>query len=273
LLGDAIELRISTCDRVVPVRIDPTQLDRVLVNLAVNAADAMPTGGVFQVRTSLITDPNGRSVCVEVSDTGTGISADVLPHVFDPFFTTKAYGKGTGLGLANVYGIVRQAGGEVLADNEPGAGARFRVILPLVSQSPDQARPSPDAGPIPRARPGERILLVEDNDAVRKSTAKLLAALGYEVETACDGVEALARWDTLTVNMVLTDLAMPRLSGVELAAQLCTRTPGLPIVFMSGDLNVAELREQVEQGRARFLQKPVSLRELAEVTREVLDIG
>jgi len=274
LLGDAIELRISTCDRLAPVRIDPSQLDRVLVNLAVNAADAMPAGGVFQMRTSLIIEATGRSVCVEVSDTGTGLSADVLPHVFDPFFTTKADGKGTGLGLANVYGIVRQAGGEVLADNKPGAGARFRVILPLVSQSPDQSRSRPDAGPVPRARPGERILLVEDNDAVRKSTAKLLAALGYEVETACDGVEALARWDTLTpVNMVLTDLAMPRLSGVELAAQLSKRTPGLPIVFMSGDLNIAELREQVEQGRARFLQKPVSLRELAGVTREVLDIG
>jgi two-component system, cell cycle sensor histidine kinase and response regulator CckA len=282
LLGDPIELQISTSPQPVPVRIDPAQLDRVLINLAVNAADAMPEGGVFRVETRVVVKAGQSWVCVEARDTGAGISAELLPHVFEPFFTTKPEGQGTGLGLANVYGIVHQAGGEVSVSSEAGAGARFRVFLPLARQPARQAAGlaaslaesragRPSVSPIPRARPGEGILLVEDNDAVRKSTARILETLGYTVETASDGLEALARWDTLTVDLVLTDLSMPRLSGAELALRLRARTPGLPIVFMSGDLNIAQLREQVEQGHARFLQKPVSLRELAQATRDGLD--
>jgi len=275
LIGDAVELRVEVPEIPARVLIDPIQFDQVLVNLAVNARDAMPRGGVLQLRTEIVEREGGellaggRYLSLEVRDTGVGIPARVLPHIFEPFFTTKTGGRGTGLGLANVYAIVRHAGGEVIAESEPGAGTCFRVQLPLASAPVHRVRSEPHQSPIPGG--DERILLVEDNDAVRNSTAKLLASLGYRVETARDGVEALARWEQLSVDMVLTDLAMPGIDGAELAERLRGRAPDLAIVFMSGVLDIEELRQQVEQGRARFLQKPVSLRELARVTREVLD--
>ena len=275
LLGEAITLEVTTSSTPACVHIDPTQLDQVLVNLAVNARDAMPRGGTLRLCTSVVgSDPDeavggGRYVCLEICDDGEGIPAEVMPHIFEPFFTTKEEGGGTGLGLANVYAIVRHAGGDVLVDSEPGEGTRFRVLLPLQVGAAQRRPIASIDSVIPRGH--ERILLVEDNDAVRTSTAKLLGALGYAVETAIDGVDALDRWSDLEVDMVLTDLAMPRVGGAELAARLRRHDPTLPIVFMSGNLDVELLREQIEQGHARFLQKPVSLRELAQVTREVLD--
>ncbi len=278
VLGETIELRLALGREPVRVRIDPAQFDQIVVNLAVNARDAMPSGGVLEIRSRVVERERGgevgggRDLCLEIRDQGVGIAAEVLPHIFEPFFTTKADrpdAPGTGLGLANVYGIVRHAGGDVVVESEVGVGTCFRVCLPIVEQPKLRPRSEANRAVVPRGR--ERLLLVEDNDAVRKSTSKLLAALGYEVETACDGSDALARFDELAVDLVLTDLAMPKMGGAELAKQLRSRAPGLPIVFMSGNLDVADLREEVEQGRARFLQKPVSLRDLAQVTREVLD--
>jgi two-component system cell cycle sensor histidine kinase/response regulator CckA len=250
----------------------------VLINLAVNASDAMPNGGRLSFATAIVelhASPNPslesvEHVCIEVRDSGTGIAADVLPHVFEPFFTTKGAGKGTGLGLANVYGIIRQAGGDVEVESSVGRGTSFRVYLPLTRPPATRVVSGPHPAGLPRG--SERVLLVEDNEAVRLSMAKLLAALGYAVTTAVDGMDALERIDAgLDVDVVLTDLAMPRLGGAELATSLAERKPDLPVMFMSGNLDVDELREQVEQGHVQFLQKPVSLRELALAVRAALD--
>jgi two-component system cell cycle sensor histidine kinase/response regulator CckA len=278
LVNERVELEFEFDERPAWVRIDPAQFEQVLINLAVNASDAMQSGGRLSYATAIVELRAGSStlvepvhhVCIEVHDTGTGIAPDVLPQVFEPFFTTKATGKGTGLGLANVYGILRQAGGDIEVESVLGRGTSFRVYLPLAPSPIESVSPSPpDAGP----RGGsEHVLLVEDNEAVRAAMAKLLAALGYQVTTAADGVEALERIaEGLGVDLVLTDLMMPRLGGAELATQLAERRPGLPVLFMSGNLDVDELREQVEQGHVQFLQKPVSLRELALATRTALD--
>jgi two-component system, cell cycle sensor histidine kinase and response regulator CckA len=278
LIGERVELVFVFGERHAWIRIDPTQFDQVLINLAVNASDAMPNGGRLSYTTAIVELRAGRGspleptrhLCIEVHDTGTGIPADILPHVFEPFFTTKAAGKGTGLGLANVYGIVRQASGDVEVESNLGRGTCFRVYLPLAPAPTARVVSGPHAAGIPHGT--ERILLVEDNDAVRASTAKLLGALGYTVTTAVDGIDALARFtDGLEFDLVLTDLAMPRLDGAELAAQLAEREPELPVIFMSGNLDAEKLRERVEQGHVHFLQKPVSLRELALATRAALD--
>jgi two-component system cell cycle sensor histidine kinase/response regulator CckA len=278
LINDRVELGFELDSRRAWVRVDPTQFEQVLINLAVNASDAMPNGGQLSYATAIVELHAGpgsalepvEHVCIEVKDSGTGIAADVLPHVFEPFFTTKAAGKGTGLGLANVYGIIRQAGGDVEVDSSVGLGTSFRVYLPLTRPPAERVVSGPHPAGLPRG--SERVLLVEDNEAVRVSMAKLLAALGYAVTIAVDGVDALERFDDgLDVDLVLTDLAMPRLGGAKLATSIAERKPGLPVMFMSGNLDVDELREQVEQGHVRFLQKPVSLRELAMAVRAALD--
>jgi PAS domain S-box-containing protein len=273
LIGDSVTLQLEIPDVPAWVRLDPSQFDQVLVNLAVNAADAMPDGGTLIYTTSVRVlevaaeaSAAGRFACLEVRDTGTGIPAEILPQIFEPFFTTKAVGSGTGLGLANVYGVVHQNGGSIEVESEPGQGACFRVYLPLV------LRPLPrvQSGEVARAMPGgaERILLVEDNPGVRKTMAMTLQALGYTVTVACDGMEALELISAgLVVDLVLTDLSMPRLGGAAMAKRLAN----LPVMFMSGNLDSESLREQVEHGHVKFLQKPVSLRELARATREVLD--
>jgi two-component system cell cycle sensor histidine kinase/response regulator CckA len=278
LINERVELEFEFDERPAWVHIDPTQFEQVLINLTVNASDAMPNGGRLSYATAIVELRAGPSVssepishvCIEVYDTGTGIAPEVLPQVFEPFFTTKTHGKGTGLGLANVYGIVRQAGGDIEVESSVGRGTSFRVYLPLASAPIESVAASPPAAGLRRG--SEHVLLVEDNEAVRLATAKLLAALGYAVTTAVDGVEALERIaDVPGIDLVLTDLMMPRLGGAELAKQLAERLPGLPVVFMSGNLDVDELREQVEQGHVQFLQKPVSLRELALATRTALD--
>ncbi|KIG12178.1 sensory box histidine kinase/response regulator [Enhygromyxa salina] len=276
LIGNNVTLEFDIPDIPAWVRLDPSQLDQVLVNLAVNAADAMPEGGTLRYASSVreltvAAEPlaAGRYACLEVRDSGTGIPADILPQIFEPFFTTKGAGSGTGLGLANVYGVARQSGGNVEVESEQGEGACFRVHLPLVRRPLRRTHSGPHAVP----RGDERILLVEDNAGVRVTMAKTLQALGYTVTVACDGVEALELLaGELVVDLVLTDLSMPRMGGAEMAKQLAARLAGRvpPVMYMSGNLDVEELREQVEQGRAKFLQKPVSLRDLSQAIREVL---
>jgi two-component system cell cycle sensor histidine kinase/response regulator CckA len=278
LVNERVELEFEFDSTRAWVRIDPTQFEQVLINLAVNASDAMPNGGRLSYATAIVelqAGPNAsfeplQHVCIEVHDTGTGIAADVLPHVFEPFFTTKASGKGTGLGLANVYGIIRQAGGDVEVESSVGRGTSFRVYLPLAQAPAAHVASGPHPAGFPRG--SEHVLLVEDNEAVRLSMAKLLTALGYAVTTAADGLEAQDHINVgLDVDLVLTDLAMPRLGGAELAKWLADQGLSLPVVFMSGNLDVDELREQVELGKVQFLQKPVALRELALGVRAALD--
>ena len=277
LIDERVELDVAPDDVRVWVRIDRAQFDQVLINLAVNAADAMPTGGKLSIRTEVVELPDRKELDkserywrLEVRDTGVGIEPEVLPQIFEPFFTTKGPGSGTGLGLANVYGIVHQHNGRIEVESEPGQGTTFRLYFPTTVRPAERAYSAPKR----RAVPGgtERLLVVEDHASVRLSMIRMLSRLGYEVETATDGIEALELLrDGLVVDLVLTDLSMPRLGGAGLAAELERSSPELPIIFMSGNLDVPELREKIEQGGARFLQKPVSLRAIAQTIRELLD--
>ncbi len=274
VIGDRVEFDVQLAVERLPIRIDPAQFDQILINLAINAVDAMPSGGTLEYsaqRRELSTDAISRQsfACLTVRDTGVGIPPESLPRIFDPFFTTKQGGIGSGLGLANVYTVVTQAGGHVEVESQVGVGTNFHIYLPISQSEPRGAIKRPMTG-MPKG--DETILLVEDDDVVRRSTAKLLGLLGYNVELAHNGAEALTRIDGgLTVDLVLTDVRMPELGGAELAQELYSRVPTLPILFMSGNLDVDELREQVEQGRVSFLQKPATLRELARATREILD--
>jgi len=249
----------------------------VLVNLAVNAQDAMPSGGRLTIRTARVAVPEGEPgklkagdyVELVVQDTGVGMDRETLARVFEPFFTTKASSGGTGLGLSVVYGIVRQSGGQIQVESQPGAGATFRIRLPRVEATPAAARASDPRESIPGG--AETILFAEDDSAIRILVTRTLEVLGYRVLSATDGLAALemaARHEG-EIDMLLTDVIMPSLGGHELAERLKSAMPNLKIAFVSGyagdELALRKL------GQARFLQKPFTLESLARLVRGVLD--
>jgi signal transduction histidine kinase/ActR/RegA family two-component response regulator len=266
LIGDAIKLELALAEGSANVAIDGAQLEQVLLNLAVNARDAMPEGGVLTIRSRR--QPSGDALELELRDTGTGIPPDVLPRLFEPFFTTKGEGRGTGLGLATVFGIVRASGGSIRVDSQLGRGTAFVITLPLRAATPASVA-TPSRPTLPRG--SERLLVVDDEPSVRRSMARLLASLGYAVDTAADGSEALAALQAGARDLVLTDLSMPRMTGEELAHTIHEIAPHLPIVFMSGNLDSEPLRAKIVAGELEFLQKPVALAELAACIRRVLD--
>jgi two-component system, cell cycle sensor histidine kinase and response regulator CckA len=262
------------------VRADEGQLQQVILNLAVNARDAMPDGGTLTLRTSMMTVRGdeaehvgvleaGNHVRVTVADTGHGMDAATMVRAFEPFFSTKPIGRGTGLGLAVVYGIVRQSGGNVWIARTDTGGTRIDVCLPVVD-APTEARPP--RGAAPRTADGQTVLLVEDDDGVRALTQRLLGQLGYRVITARDGGEALARWreSSKQVELLLSDVVMPGMSGHELAEMLRGERPDLPIVLMSGYSRDRLSRSLVEDQRLRRLDKPFTASELAERLADVL---
>ena len=279
LIGEHIELVVDAAPGIGAVLADPNQLDQVLMNLAVNARDAMPDGGVLTIATSAaaIDDAHalpplraGRYVVVSVRDTGVGMDASTQAHIFEPFFTTKGPAEGTGLGLAMVYGIVQQSGGEVLVVSAPGHGSTFSVYLPRVDDAPVAA--SRDAGAVP-ARGWETILVVEDEDAVRRLTTTALRRGGYNVIEAASGPEALATHAQYPdrIALLVTDVVMPKMSGLELAARLTALQPELKVLCVS-----AYSAEQVEAqgaGEWPFMAKPFVLAELLAKIRDVLDAG
>jgi signal transduction histidine kinase/DNA-binding response OmpR family regulator len=266
LLGDDIDLSIALDHSLSPVRADAGQFNQVLLNLAVNAHDAMPNGGRLSIKTRAIqreredagrhgVRPAGRYAMVAVSDTGAGMSAETLTHIFEPFFTTKDLSKGTGLGLSTVYGIVQQHGGWIDVASEPGRGASFQVYLPVargVSAAP------PSAIVEPALRRTGTILLVEDQAAIRMLLEDVLSEAGHLVLAAADGRAALdaAQQYTGAVDLLITDVVMPEMSGPDLASQIALVRPGMIVLFMSGYTDHALLRRgAIEQGTA-FLQKP-----------------
>jgi two-component system, cell cycle sensor histidine kinase and response regulator CckA len=262
------------------VRADEGQLQQVILNLAVNARDAMPDGGTLTLRTSMMTVRGdeaehvgvleaGNYVRVTVADTGHGMDAATMVRAFEPFFSTKPTGRGTGLGLAVVYGIVRQSGGNVWIARTDTGGTRVDVCLPVVD-APAEARPPRRAAP--RTANGQTVLLVEDDDGVRALTQRLLGQLGYRVITARDGGEALARWQESSkqVELLLSDVVMPGMSGHELAEMLRGERPDLPIVLMSGYSRDRLSRSLAEDQRLRRLDKPFTASELAERLADVL---
>ena len=243
-LGEHVELRSSLGEELWPVLIDPGQLEQILVNLAVNARDAMPHGGVLRVDTANIEVgadyaaerselSQGLYVRLQVSDSGEGMSQEAARRAFDPFFTTKPQGKGTGLGLATVYGIVQRAGGRAQIYSEPGVGTTFTALLPATGQV--RSLPPRHIDP-ERLRGEETILLVEDEASLRQVAQRILADAGYSVIAAAAGPEALtvAEGRLGEIDLLLSDVIMPQMSGLQLAEELLRRRPELPVLFMSG---------------------------------------
>ncbi len=281
LIGEDVELTTVLQEGLWEVTADPGQLEQVLMNLAVNARDAMPRGGRLTVETANVelgedfarAHPEvrpGRYVLLAVSDTGVGMTPEVQARIFEPFFTTKERGKGTGLGLATVYGIVQQSGGHVTVASEPGVGTTFQVYLPRAERA---GRVSVAPAGRPAAAGSETVLLAEDDDAVRFFTRIALEQAGYAVLEATGGEEALALAERHAgpVHLLVTDVVMPRLGGRELAGRLQGRYPGLKVLFLSGYTDDAVVRHGVLHEEVNFLQKPFTPAALTQKVREVLD--
>jgi PAS domain S-box-containing protein len=275
-----IEIVTLSVDDVWPVRADRGQIEQVLMNLAMNARDAMPSGGRFGIeilnRSLDGRDhdlPAGDYVAMLVSDTGVGIEAEHLGRIFDPFFTTKERGRGTGLGLSMCFGIVTQSGGRLSVESEPGVGTAFMILLPRSSGAEPLSAPEPVAHPMQHGL--ETILVVEDDQAVMRATVATLRSGGYTVLTAANGDEARRLIDgrDAPLDLVLSDVVMPQLGGPELARHLAEVRPELPVIFMTGYSDYPVTREhgdnRIESQRA--IMKPFHPRELLSLVREVLD--
>jgi two-component system cell cycle sensor histidine kinase/response regulator CckA len=280
LIGEDVELAVDLEPDLGHVEADPGQIEQVLMNLAVNARDAMPQGGRLTIQTRNIridaaeSRPGGRPgpyVLLAVSDTGCGMSEGTQARLFEPFFTTKGPGRGTGLGLATVYGIVQQSGGHIDVESARGQGTTFRIYLPRV----EALAPTRKSHQGVRLRPGgrETVLLVEDEAAVRALVRVVLREGGYTVLEARHGVEALrlAEQHTGPIHLLLSDVVMPELGGRELADRLAALRPGLKILYLSGYTDDAVLRHGVQEAEAALLQKPFTPDALALKVREVLD--
>ncbi len=282
LIGEDVTLATALAPQVGAVRADPGQLEQVVLNLAVNARDAMPNGGRLTIETAdVVLDDDyvrehpavrpGRYVLLAVSDTGIGMDAETRAHLFEPFFTTKELGKGTGLGLATVYGIVQQSGGHIWVYSEPGRGATFKIYLPRV-EAPVETTMSEGAA-IPAEGGGETVLLAEDDPSVREVTVAILAHKGYRVLRAPDGQTALelARSHGGEIPLLVTDIIMPGMTGRELAEALARERPGVRTLYISGYTDDAVVRHGVLEFGTPYLQKPFTPDDLARKVREVLD--
>ena len=282
LIGEDITLRTALSPGLGHVRADPSQIEQVMMNLVVNARDAMPRGGQLTIETAnvelgkpyvrrFLTSTPGPHVMLAVSDTGCGMDKATQARIFEPFFTTKEQGQGTGLGLATVYGIVKQSSGGIWVYSEVGKGTTFKVYLPLVEEAPDATGPS--TSPAGELHGSETILLVEDDEGVRKVTAKILKTHGYTVLEAGRGEEAFrvsGRHDG-PISLMVTDVVMPGMSGRELAERLRSSRPGMKVLFISGYTDDTVVRHGVLEARMAFLQKPFTPSVLARKVREVLD--
>jgi CheY-like chemotaxis protein len=281
LIGEDIALETRLASGVWPVMADPGQLEQVLVNLAVNARDAMPTGGTLRLGTENVSldaasaraYPGlraGAYVSIVVEDTGDGIDPSLIPMLFEPFFTTKGLGEGTGLGLATVYGIVKQSGGHVYAESIVGAGSRFTIFLPRAGQPGEcgggASEPAPPAG-------SETILLVEAEAAVRAAIRRMLERRGYAVREAGGSDEALGILESPSarVDLVLTDVVMPERNGRALGERIAERWPAMRVMYMSGYTDDEILRRGLARRGASILEKPFTSAQLALAVRRALD--
>ena len=280
LIGEDVELRTYLARDLWAVRVDPAQVEQILVNLVVNAREAMPRGGKITVETAnvsldreyLRSNPTvqpGEYVLLAVSDSGSGIPREIRDRIFEPFFTTKEGTEARGLGLSSVYGIVKQSGGHVAVYSEEGKGTTFRVYLPRTTEALTAAAAVSTAAPVGGA---ESVLLIEDNDELRLATRGILEVLGYRVTAAANGTEALDLFDRLKgrVDLVVCDVVMPGMSGPEAVSRLRARKPDLPALFMSGYTDNVVVRHGILEGELEFLEKPYSADRLAAKVREVL---
>jgi two-component system cell cycle sensor histidine kinase/response regulator CckA len=289
LIGENIELKMVHGREVGLVKVDQGQLEQVIINLAVNARDAMANGGRLTIRTSNVTTtapvvrgseemPPGEYVAIEVIDTGIGIPPENINRIFDPFFSTKEVGSGTGLGLSTVYGIVRQTGGFIFVDSRDGKGAHFTIYLPLhrVQESQSAAAAElPDAQSRDLTGAG-RILLVEDEDPVRVFSARALRNKGYEVLEARSGEQALDHLakHNRAIDLLITDVVMPKMDGPTLIRRVRALRPDIRVICISGYAE-EKFRDRIDAdgGTIHFLAKPFSLKQLAGKVKDVIRAG
>ncbi len=282
LVGESVTLELRAADSFGAVTADPVQVEQVLINLAVNARDAMPDGGRLVIETTAVTAdatftrrhepmPAGEYICLQVRDSGSGMDDTTMARAFDPFFTTKALGHGTGMGLATVYGIVKQSGGYIWVESAGGTGTTFTIYLP--QSAPAERVTLPQVGARELRRGSETILVAEDEPLVRAMARRTLERAGYRVLEASNGLEALAAAAALgeELDLLLTDIVMPEMGGRELAATLRRERPSLRILFMSGYTHEREAHLSAGEGISHFLHKPFTLHELRERVRLLLD--
>jgi PAS domain S-box-containing protein len=281
LIGEDIRLAIIPSTQPAYLKADPVQIEQVVMNLAANARDAMPKGGSLTIETSNVQldeaylqrhamVPPGNYVLLAVSDTGHGIAPEHLPHIFEPFYTTKEADKGTGLGLATVYGIVKQNGGFIWVYSESGMGTAFKIYLPRAEEAAPKAAVRTPAEKVQQG--SETVLLVEDEPAVRESAREFLRLNGYQVLEAANGEEAMlaARQHSGPIHLMITDVVMPNMGGALLAEQLREERPEMKVLFVSGYAEHTVLRHGDIDVTNQFLQKPFALKSLARKAREVL---
>jgi two-component system, cell cycle sensor histidine kinase and response regulator CckA len=282
LIGEDIELGIRPAADLGAIRADASQMEQIIMNLAVNARDAMPTGGRLVIETSNaeldrtynsthpIVKP-GRYVLLAVSDTGTGMDADTQAHIFEPFFTTKEPGKGTGLGLATVYGVVKQSGGFIWVYSELGNGTSFKIYLPRVDQPEDKGSLPPPFAEAPRGT--ETVLLAEDEQDVREVAREFLESGGYTVIEAHNGAEALrlAAEHKSTIDLLVTDMVMPGMTGKELAGRLQHQHSGIGVIYMSGYSEQTAAETTQADANMLLLTKPFSRGSILRTVREALN--
>ncbi len=283
LIGERVDLQLALHPKAGRLRTDPGQLDQILVNLVVNARDAMPDGGRITIETTNVVFDEayaiehfdvaaGPFVMLAVSDTGHGMDRETREHVFEPFFTTKEVGRGTGLGLATIYGIVKEAGGHVWLYSEPGQGTTFKLYFPRVDEAaPAETQPHG----APRGEPRGTVLVVEDEPAVRDMTRQMLRRAGWNVIEVGNGAEAWGFIEAMTspIDALVSDVVMPGLSGIELAARVLDRYPEMRVALLSGyTAETLDLERVVSRG-VRFVSKPVSARELLAAIDEPSDVA
>ena len=286
LVGEDVRILLQLANDTSAIRIDPGQLEQVVVNLVVNARDAMPHGGTIVIQSSEVTlGPDelagndrasaGRHVMVAIADDGVGMCAAVQARIFEPFFTTKGRGRGTGLGLATVFGVVRQNRGHIRVDSEPGMGTRFEVYLPVATldqgEGGEPTTEGDDTTPN-RRPPGARVLVVEDEDAMRRAMVRILRTSGYHVRSASTGEAALRKVRGRGVfELLVTDVVLPGISGWEVVEAARAATPGVRVILVSGYADDERARQGVQDERAAFLGKPFGPRQLLRKVREVLE--
>jgi two-component system, cell cycle sensor histidine kinase and response regulator CckA len=280
IIGEDVQLVTKLADGLSNTKLDPDQLGQVILNLAVNARDAMPGGGALHIETSNVeldeayvsahppVQP-GSYVLLAVTDTGTGIAKSDLPHIFDPFFTTKEMGKGTGLGLSIVYGIVKQSGGYIWVYTEPGQGTTFKLYFPATNAASEIL---PQRTDVAGRSTGQTILVVEDETAIRGNVRDCLKHLGYTVLEAGSGEAALEVCEQRQgkIDLVMTDLIMPGIGGREMASQLAERFPHIQLLFTSGYTEDSIARREMLQEGSSFLEKPFSVADLSNAIHRVL---
>jgi len=282
LPGYQVRLVLSPSEEVLPVRVDSGKVEQVVMNLAVNACDAMPTGGTLKIKTSKVAQigvadnekGNGAYVLLEVTDTGCGMDADTMAHIFEPFFTTKPAAKGTGLGLSTVYGIVKQTGGSIDVQSAVGRGTTFKVYFPLVEQARGARKVLHTSGPI--AGKAGTVLLAEDQTSIRETVRECLEVNGYKVLEAENGEEALdiAKLYSGTIDVLVTDIIMPRVRGLELAERIGQLRPAVRVVFMSGYSEEALVEGGLlAEANVTLIQKPFDPEVLVARMRQLREAG